>query len=110
MSREACEAEPTAQPPGLGGVWRGASTVCDTLPTACCPVPFADADHDKDVDQIDFGLFQACFTGNGGGLLANCECFDRAKDGDVDGLDFEEFTKCWSGPGIRWIDTPACNP
>ena len=44
------------------GVWHGAGTTCETS-VACCPMPFADADHDGDVDQDDFGAFQVCYTG-----------------------------------------------
>lgn len=70
-----------------------------------CNVPFADADGDKDVDQIDFALFQACFTGSGIFVLpAECACFDRPEpidpDGDIDQSDLFKFEDCASGPGI----------
>ena len=35
-----------------------------------CPIPFADADVDGDVDQEDFGKFQSCFTIFTGGPLS----------------------------------------
>ena len=74
-----------------------------------CSDPFADADGDGDVDQEDFGSWQACFTGPDGGILAGCECFDRdndgAGDGDVDPDDLDAFEACASGPGIPANDT-----
>lgn len=74
------------------------------LPVSGCRVPFADADGDNDVDQADFGLWQACFTGDGGVTdfdAEKCRCFDRDHDRDVDGTDFQAFKKCWSGPAIE---------
>lgn len=76
----------------------------------CNSVVFADADKDGDVDQVDFGMFQQCFTGDGGGLPAAppyCGCFDwrnndglRGNDGDVDGFDMGAFEDCASGSGV----------
>ena len=69
-----------------------------------CPKPFADADGDNDVDQADFGAWQACYSGDAIPAAENCLCFDRdyggQGDGDVDGLDLIAFTKCFSGPMI----------
>lgn len=71
-----------------------------------CNDPFADVDGDGDVDQSDFGLFQVCLTGDGGGVLAGCDCFDRPEEGspfgdnDVDGDDLLAFEACAIGPGI----------
>lgn len=74
---------------------------------AVCNVPFADADGDQDVDQDDFGVFQACYTGPGGGVPDNCACFNRPEgrsgcDDDVDGDDLSAFVDCVTGPGVRW--------
>jgi len=67
----------------------------------CQHQPFADADGDGDVDQADFGEFQRCFTGEGGGLIDDsCYCFDRSGDGDVDVEDLLLFDACVSGPSI----------
>jgi len=68
-----------------------------------CPIPFADADRDGDVDQMDFGLFQACFTGESSAMPPGqgCSCFDRGGiAGSVDQSDFDEFVNCFSGPAI----------
>lgn len=73
------------------------------LPVTGCRVPFADMDGDADVDQADFGIWQACFTGDGAIADFNaekCRCLDRDHDKDVDGADFQAFSKCWSGPAL----------
>ena len=74
------------------------------LPNLGCHDPFADADGDEDVDQVDFGMWQVCFTGDGHPITDSpCECFDRDGDGDVDGNeDFTAFAACasTSGPTI----------
>jgi len=61
------------------------------------------------VDHEDFGVFQACVTGIGGGVPAGCECFDRdsngAGDGDIDQDDWGAFEDCASGPAIVADDT-----
>ena len=68
-----------------------------------CGLPFADADGDKDVDQLDFAVFQLCYTGPGGtATTRECKCFDRDKDSDIDALDLGAFMKCVSGPAIPW--------
>jgi hypothetical protein len=94
----------------LGGIYRGDDSTCAQYP--CCPTPFADADHDRDVDQEDFGAFQVCFTDSGGGVPAGCVCFDRDLDGDIDAADFTAFNRCWTGPNVKWIQllTPNCSP
>ncbi len=82
---------------------------CDLDP-ACggdCPDPFADADEDNDVDHEDFGVLQACMTGDGGGLPEGCGCFDRDGDLDVDGEDYNSFELCASGPAIA--ADPTCD-
>lgn len=82
------------------------SMVCTSYDT--CSIPFADADRDGDVDQMDFGLFQACFTGESTVLPPGqgCSCFDRGGiAGAVDRSDFDEFMNCFSGPAIK----TACN-
>ncbi len=82
--------------------------------TASCPCsdPFADADLDGDVDQLDFAIFQACFSGPGPvSLNAVCRCFDRdnsgAGDQDVDTDDLARFEACASGPGVPL--NPGCD-
>ncbi len=94
----------------LGGDFKGPGSTCETV--LCCPTPFADADRDGDVDQPDFGAWQLCLTGPGGGVPAGCECFDRDSDNNVDADDFLEFGRCWTGPNVPWSQplTPTCVP
>jgi len=92
----------------LGGAWRGIGSTCAN--EVCCVDPFADDDGDDDVDQADFGAWQACFSGSGNAYPTGCECFDRhpaTPDGDVDGDDFTVFMNCWSGPSVAV--NPACD-
>jgi len=109
-------AETTAD--SCDGVWMGLGSTCDSV---VCPLicydPFADADGDADVDQDDFGAFQACFTGAAGGGPVDgvCACFDRPEpgfpdgDGDIDELDLDAFEACASGPEIA-ADTTCDDP
>jgi hypothetical protein len=60
-----------------------------------------DFDDDCDVDQIDFGLFQACYSGAGAiQELPGCSPARLDTDEDVDSTDFEIFLGCLSGPGV----------
>ncbi len=56
---------------------------------------------DGDVDQADFGRFQACLSG-AGAIQSNPECLAALidDDGDVDGDDTQLFLGCLSGPDI----------
>jgi hypothetical protein len=69
-----------------------------------------DFDCDGDVDQSDFGVFQACLTGSGvpqqnpACFAARLECSDT----DVDAGDFVLFQECISGPNIP--ADPNCIP
>ena len=102
-----------------GGRFNDPGSVCAS--TLCCPYPFADGDADKDVDQVDFGMWQTCFSGSGKPYKSGCECYDRnndngeqgSGDGDVDADDFEWFASCFSGPTIELdVDNPpdGCVP
>jgi hypothetical protein len=85
--------------------------VIPTLPP--CPDPFADVTDDNggppdgDVDSYDFGPFQLCVTGVGGGVPAGCECFDHDNDDDIDNIDFNAFAACTSGSTVP--ADPACD-
>jgi hypothetical protein len=58
-----------------------------------------DCDGDGDVDLADFGNFQLCFTGPGGGPVSpDCTCTDFDNDDDVDLADFGEFQLVFTGP------------
>jgi hypothetical protein len=92
--------------------WAGANTTCSDPGYRCCQYPFADADKDRDVDQVDFAAFQLCYTGPGGGVPPGCECWDREPDSDVDADDFTAFNDCWTGPNVLYSVAlpPLCNP
>jgi L-ascorbate metabolism protein UlaG (beta-lactamase superfamily) len=58
-----------------------------------------DFDHDDDVDQEDFGRFQACFTGPGvEQSLPGCADARLDADPDVDADDLVLFRRCMHGP------------
>jgi len=66
--------------------------------------PFGPADHDRDgdVDQSDFGHFQACYSG---AFVPqndpNCrDAMLEGGDDDVDAQDFAVFMQCLAGPGV----------
>jgi len=61
-----------------------------------------DFDNDKDVDQYDFGRFQACFSGPGIDQLDPlCGPATLDPDTDVDEADFAIFAACLTGPGVQ---------
>jgi predicted amidohydrolase len=57
----------------------------------------ADLDEDGDVDQSDFGLFQACLSGTGEAYKSGCSGADLDGDEDVDSHDFDVFAGCIAG-------------
>jgi len=61
------------------------------------PLASSDLDRDGDVDQEDFGLFQACYSGSNRPYDTGCEKADLDIDGDVDRQDFIEFYPCMNG-------------
>jgi hypothetical protein len=103
------------------GIWLGEGTTCDGAQGGSCPStvqcgdPAMDGDCDGDVDQADFALFQACYTGSEASLPADagiCVCFDRGADnptgnGHIDGYDLDVFEACASGPGVT--PPPLCD-
>jgi len=80
----------------------------DEVALTACYDPRPDFDGDGDVDQADFGVFQACLTSpadpfelvNEAFDAAICQCFDLDGDQDVDEDDFLGFLACASGPDI----------
>ncbi|MGD9715379.1 MAG: hypothetical protein AB7V46_25485, partial [Thermomicrobiales bacterium] len=56
-----------------------------------------DMDSDGDVDLLDFGEFQLCFTGQDGVASFECRGADFDGDGDVDLVDFGEFLTAFTG-------------
>ena len=89
---------------GPGGE-SGNSSEAGATPVA--PKAKCDFDQDGDVDQADFGRFQACFTGPG--VAQDDPACTGAKldtDDDVDQDDFTLFRGCLSGPGT--LADPHC--
>lgn len=73
---------------------------------AVAPQP-GDFDDDLDVDQEDFGRFQACLTGIAVPVTdPNCLYADLEGDNDVDQGDFAIFLRCLSGANVP--ADPAC--
>jgi hypothetical protein len=85
--------------------------VCDQCPGTLPGLPVdangcsasvpGDMDRDGDLDQIDFGLFQACLT-SFGTPSASPACDNAEIDGapGIGSGDFAEFLRCMSGPDI----------
>ena len=71
------------------------------------PAIIGDFDQDGDVDQEDFGRFQACLTGSAVPVI-DPNCLDANLDGDsdVDQDDFGIFQRCISGANVP--ADPAC--
>ena len=59
-----------------------------------------DADEDGDVDQEDFGGFQACYTASGEPIGPACLYADFDGDGLVNQDDFGIFQACLSGANV----------
>ncbi len=86
-----------------GGTFGGQGVFCNQV--TCCPHdPFvwADRDADGDVDADDFGGFQICYSGPGGGVSGTCKCFNRDNDNDVDVDDLTAFTNCVTGANVPY--------
>jgi hypothetical protein len=65
------------------------------------PAILGDTDGDGDVDQSDYGRFQACLTGPGIPVTGPaCHWARLDEDADVDAGDFVVFDLCMSGSGI----------
>jgi hypothetical protein len=80
-------------------MWYDDVIVTDVLPPDD-PVRF-DVDDDGDVDQCDFGEFQACYSGSDTPHSGyRCWRMDADDDLDVDADDYGAFEACASGPGI----------
>lgn len=77
---------------------------------AQCFTPWADSDGDTDVDHVDFGVWQVCYTGSAGAGFdaAMCGCFDRDSNSTVDATDFLAFEKCFTGPTVPWTSSADC--
>lgn len=80
-----------------------------------CLAPFGaaqappDLDRDGDVDQVDFGLFQVCFSGpDVAQQNPECQAARLDADLDVDQDDFGRLQTCFSGPHLP--AAPSCTP
>lgn len=95
--------------------WTEGATCATFTP---CAIPWADADSDGDVDSMDFGFFQSCFTGTlttPVTLEGPCACLDRVQDvgaGVIDIDDLQAFMNCVTGPAIPYSVAlpPDCIP
>lgn len=66
-----------------------------------------DMDGDRDVDQEDFGAFQACYTGQGVPQRDDrCRAARLDDDADVDADDFQLLWACLGSPGKPAV--PGC--
>lgn len=75
----------------------------DHNPVTCIINPGAnpDFDRDGDVDQADFGRFQACMSGPTTPQTdPACRWAKLDGDADVDQSDFDVFRQCLSGPDV----------
>jgi hypothetical protein len=59
-----------------------------------------DFDGDDDVDQQDFGMFQACLASNGTQTSTACQPARMDSDSDVDSEDCTLFRNCMTGPNV----------
>jgi Glucodextranase, domain B len=73
-------------------------------------VPNGDFDCDGDLDEIDFAVFQSCFSGAGGGLDDDCVPGDFDGDGDVDLVDFGSLQLAFSGPAPGGLPSVKIGP
>ncbi len=73
-------------------------------PDGCPPLVTGDLDRDGDVDQMDFGLLQACLAGSGSRPSTGCDLADLDEDGDADELDTGVFAICLGGA----MSPPQC--
>jgi hypothetical protein len=95
----------------------GVGDACDACPgtipgivvdaSGCPPTVVGDFDHDGDVDQADFGHFQACLSGR---YVAqndpNCQGTKLDTDSDVDRDDYVILRGCMTGANV--IGDPHC--
>jgi len=78
----------------------------DVMVTVLSNIP-GDLDHDGDVDNDDFAIFQRCLTGSGEYVTDPlCVLADLENDGDVDQADVNLFIACLSGPDLP--GNPLC--
>ncbi|MGQ9649567.1 MAG: hypothetical protein ACUVXJ_05625 [Phycisphaerae bacterium] len=83
--------------------WDNLSLTLTRVPPPCGDNRF-DRDGDGDVDQADFAVLQACYTGDGDPAFLfdapACFCLDTNNDLDVDQTDLLAFENCASGAGV----------
>ncbi|HPU34023.1 MAG TPA: hypothetical protein PK184_15105 [Phycisphaerae bacterium] len=92
--------------------FKGIGTDCanEACPCSSTYHVWADRDMDGDVDQEDFGMFQACITGVAPGVAPECECFDHVNPGNgvIDEFDLNAFEDCATGPAVVGVN-PNCD-
>jgi hypothetical protein len=87
--------------------WDNVTLTLTYVPPRCGNLRF-DTDKDGDVDQVDFAVFQSCYTGDGVAITnaTVCGCMDsdfstaEGAVNDVDQIDLQAFEACASAPGV----------
>lgn len=79
----------------------GAGDACD------CATPWADADHDGDVDILDFARLQTCAAAMID-TSESCLCLDRNDNLQIDGPDLVLFADCAQAGGPQVPADPMC--
>ncbi len=85
---------------------------CWTYPLCTFYQPFADADHDYDVDMTDFARYQLCYSGTQP-VPPGCAYMDRDLNNKIDKADFDAFKLCATGPAVLFnlaSPPPGCMP
>jgi hypothetical protein len=101
----------TVSTAGVQGFTRPASVGEEAaLYLVAAGVVAADVDADGDVDQEDYGRFQACLTDAPGMLTAPCAPLDMNRDAAVDHQDFDRFMACRSAFGVPLDPMCAASP
>lgn len=72
--------------------------LCNRVDIGAAEFGIGDTDCDRDVDLVDFSIFQLCFTGAGGVANDGCGSSDFDGDGDVDIDDYSGFGEVVTSP------------
>lgn len=92
-----------------GNITTSNTITINILPKSC-NFPWADGDGDGDIDQVDFGAFQLCYTGAETGYDAEaCSCYDRNRDGSINSADLTLFAACAAGSGPNLPASAVCD-
>jgi hypothetical protein len=82
-------------------VTAGCGTVYSQEAALGFSAPPPDVDNDGDVDAVDYGWFQRCYSGfTVPQTDPNCQDARLDSDEDVDASDFDRFAQCFGGANI----------